>query len=392
MLTDQAWNIAKNLTASGYAQCVIASARGEDEQSLEVVENVPVHRFLPSRPRWKFFRRFHKPDADSGEIDLPGLEIFLRKKQFDLVHIMVPGKLCRTVAGIAEEKNIPWVVSCRSEFFKCVDAVSGTRRDNAHGRFMSNFKLYGESLQKASKVLCDDHQLRRYMAEKLGDRSVLYFPGAVAYERFSQPAKVDFRKFYQLPDGKNIILTVGHLSRDKNQKMLLDVLNILKHRSRNCHLVIIGWNHNDGYAEEIKRLTDEYKLNDSVTVIPGLPPEDERFRAAFQASALVLLPARYGVSASAVLEAWAAGVPVVVSPVGAGMELIDDNISGRFASPRDFRQWVKCCEELLDERNRGVLEKLRAAGLQQARKSRWEKRLDELKKIYDEVINYTEEI
>ena len=123
-----------------------------------------------------------------------------------------------------------------------------------------------------------------------------------------------------------------------------------------------------------------------VKIIPGLPPGDERFKAAYQAASLVLLPSRYEVSATAVLEAWAAGVPVVASPAGSGGEIITDKVNGRLASARYFQDWVKCCEELLDERNRSALEKMRSAARSEARKYRWQERLKELMDIYNEVI------
>ena len=124
-----------------------------------------------------------------------------------------------------------------------------------------------------------------------------------------------------------------------------------------------------------------------VTCIPGLPPGAERFRAAFQAASLVMLPSLSDVSGPAVLEAWASGVPVIASPMGSGGELIDDGISGKLVMPFEFQSWVNCCEELLNERNRAVLEKMRSSGMAKARTLRWENRLEELKKIYDGILN-----
>jgi glycosyltransferase involved in cell wall biosynthesis len=131
----------------------------------------------------------------------------------------------------------------------------------------------------------------------------------------------------------------------------------------------------------------ERNMSNAVTFIPGLPPGDECFRAAFQAASLVLLPSRYDVSASAVAEAWAAGVPVIASPVGGGGDLIEDGVNGKLANPGNFQDFVRSCEFLLDERNRRELEKMRSDGMVRARAMRWERKLEDLMEVYNQILN-----
>ena len=87
------------------------------------------------------------------------------------------------------------------------------------------------------------------------------------------------------------------------------------------------------------------------------------------------------------LEAWSAGVPVVASPAGSGGEIITDKVTGRLVPVRDFQEWVSCCEELLNDRNRKELEKMRSAARSEAKKYAWRERLNELLNIYKDVIN-----
>lgn len=383
-LTDQAWNIARLLTAGGKVQCSIASGRSSDEKSMEAVCNVPIYRFAPQLPRWKFLRRFHKIDPDFSNAELPGLEMFLRKKDFDLVHIMCGGHLCKRVSEILFERKIPYIVSCRSEDFKEQDAAN-VKFDESRGLFRKTFREYGDALHKAERVFCSDHTLRRLLAVDLGDRPLVRWLPGVALERFSRPSQVDFRQFYQIPSSRKIILSVGKICAGKNQKMLLETVAVLNNRQKNCHLVLIGWCESEAFLQEFQALIKERKLGHSVTLIPGLPPGDECFRAAFQAASLVLLPSRFEVSASAVLESWAASVPVIASPVGGG-ELIEDDVNGKVAHPYDFQSFVRGCEELLNENNRSSLEKMRSNGMMQARSLRWERRLEELMMIYNEVL------
>ena len=149
--------------------------------------------------------------------------------------------------------------------------------------------------------------------------------------------------------------------------------------------MIVGWSESDEFLNGFKALIKERRMEKVVTLIPGLPPGDECFRSAFQAASLVMLPSRFEVSATAILDAWSAGVPVIASPVGGG-ELIEDSVNGKVANPHDFQSFVSGCEMLLDEKNRGSLEKMRSNGMMTARSLRWERRLEDLMNIYNEVL------
>ncbi len=380
-VSDQAWNIARRLTADKQIQCVIAAGRNAHEAALEEVCSVPIRRFSP-KISW-LDKLSGKAPADllKNNAELPGLEIYLHKNNFDLVHIMCHGKLAAQAAAAARKKNVPYMQTLRSGDMECPGffARRGSNAAESAVKYLKEHRLW---LENASMIFCTDHRLRRWLAAGLGDRRLTYWQYGVGKEFFAADSKVDFRQEFQLPAATPLLLTVGEISESKNQKMLLEVANLLKVRGMNCKLVVIGWAENNKVMQDFQYAIARNKLEQSVVLIPGLPPGDERFRAAFHAASLVLLPAKYDVSASAVLEAWAAGVPVIASPAGSGGDLIVDKENGRIADPQDFRQWVKCCEELLSERQRSTNEKMRSAGRSKALELLWEKRIDELVEIY----------
>lgn len=382
---EQAWNIARNLTADGWAQCCILASRLADEPALELKNDVPIHRFTPERSRWGFLRKYWQDDFTDDDVAVPGMELFLQKNQFDLVHIMVGGRLCERLAAVLQERNIPYVVSCRSGEFRIFDAAQ-RGRSRSHSAFTHYLRSYHGALRNAGRVLCSDQRLRRMLAQRLGDRQVECWQMGVEPERFSRLSPLNFKEFYQIPASRHIVLTIGRIGESGNQKMLLETLSMLNSRNWNCQLVMIGWCSSARYMKSFMDLAVKCRMENYLTVIPGFPPGDERFAAAFQAASLVILPARYEVSGTAVLEAWSAGVPVIASPAGAAADLIEDNVSGRLVMMHDFQACVRCCEELLDERNRTRLEKMRSTALAQARNFRWKNCLDKLVGIYEDVM------
>ncbi len=392
---NQAWNLARTLNAGGRVQCEIAATRMPDEAALEMMGDIPVHRFLCAPERWHWRRRARGGEVSFDELESPALDIFLRKNRFDLFHSFATGALGGAVAKAAFETGTPLVVSCRSCDFRNQDvlrpAAGRSEATESGGELVG--ELFDEAvagnaraLAGAELLLCGDQRLARLLKSRLAKEHVRYFAPGVDFDYFNRPSPVDFRQFYQIPPQRPIILSVGGILQCKNQKLLLETAAILNSRGWNCQLVIVGPVLSPHYFREFEALRQERALADSVTVIPGLPPGDERFRAAYQVASLVLLPSQFDAVGSVVLEAWAAGAPVAVAPVGGGASLVEDGVNGRRAEPRHFQKWIACCEELLDERRRVEHEKMRAAGSARARELRWEARGAELAEIYLETV------
>jgi glycosyltransferase involved in cell wall biosynthesis len=65
----------------------------------------------------------------------------------------------------------------------------------------------------------------------------------------------------------------------------------------------------------------------------------------------LLVPSRwYEGAGKVVLEAYAAGVPVVASRIGALPEVVEEDLSGFLLPPEDPASWLAACKRLLDDR------------------------------------------
>ena len=89
----------------------------------------------------------------------------------------------------------------------------------------------------------------------------------------------------------------------------------------------------------------------------GYQPHPEHYLSAMD---LFVLTSRTEGMPLSVLEAWAAGLPVIASRVGGIPKLIDDDRTGLLFSPGDVDGLVKCFVRLLD--NPEVAKALGAAG------------------------------
>lgn len=387
------WHLSRELMARGTV-CTIAATREPAQCALEVVEGIEIHRFLCAPERWRWHRKVHGDEVSYDELESPALDVFLRKNRFDLIHCFAFGSLARDVYAAAAETGIPFIMHCRSCDYRSCDMAQPPRGGTAERRMLlADPKLFeeavainSEALAGADLVLAGDRNLTRGLSDWLENGRVEYFPPGVDYDYFNQPAKVDFRSFYQIPPQRAILLAVGGILSCKNQKALIETVMVLNNRGKNCHLVLLGAVLSRQYLRELEAIAAERAMGDRMTVIPGLPPGDERFRAAYQSAALVVQPSQYDVVGMTVLEAFAAGAVTCVARVGGGSDLVRDGENGFFGTPSCFPEWIARCERLLDPRNYAELEKIRVAAYKTAREFRWELRAADLLNIYQRIL------
>jgi glycosyltransferase involved in cell wall biosynthesis len=135
------------------------------------------------------------------------------------------------------------------------------------------------------------------------------------------------------------ILFLGRI----NWKKGLDVLVEAMEHVPEARLTIAG-NDEEGYERTVRRLVAAHGLESRVRLVGPVhgPAKDELLRTA----AVFVLPSRGENFSLAVLEAMAAGVPVVVSPEVGLAAVVRAEAAGRVV-PRDPRQLGACLAELL---------------------------------------------
>jgi phosphatidyl-myo-inositol dimannoside synthase len=172
-------------------------------------------------------------------------------------------------------------------------------------------------------------------------------PG-VQPERFQSSDVADASKRKFGLDGKRIILFVGRLARRKGVREFLQhaLGRIVKEIPDAC-LVVVGDNpaesltHRDDVIREIEAVISETGLPRHVLLLGGLPDED--VIGLYQACDVVVLPALHSNSdvegfGIVLVEAAAAGKPVVATRVGGIPDAVEDGKTGLLIEPGDYER------------------------------------------------------
>ena len=164
------------------------------------------------------------------------------------------------------------------------------------------------------------------------------------------------------------LLCVARIDRQKNQMMIVEVL--AKHPEMTARLV--GPVTQQDYRDELERRAVELGVADRVTFVGALKPGSRELIGEYAKADVFVLPSRHEPFGIVVLEAWAAGLPVVASDVGGLGKLC--------AAHPDAALVFKCGDDVgfgraLDEMSsriaRGEAKKMSDEGLKAARQYDW---------------------
>lgn len=155
-----------------------------------------------------------------------------------------------------------------------------------------------------------------------------------------------FRAQYGIPPGASLIGIVGRLVPIKNHDLFLAMAGRVRQARPDAHFVIIG----DGERrDEIESLVDSLNLRAAVTFTGWV----QDLRPAYSAMDILVISSRNEGTPVSILEALAAGVPVVSTAVGGVPDLLRGGEWGRLVSPDDPEALAAAVLVSLDEPENG---------------------------------------
>ncbi len=174
--------------------------------------------------------------------------------------------------------------------------------------------------------------------------NIRVIPNGVDLNRFVSHDRLLLRAKNGLPEKAKLILYVGSLIERKGVKYLIEAMGEVLQQNSNPVLAIIG----DGQERAmLEKIACQQGLGSSGVFVGSVPPRDipEWLRCAD----LLVLPSLYEGRPNVVLEALAAGLPVVATDIPGTSEIVAHGENGLLVPPRDSRALAKAISELLND-------------------------------------------
>lgn len=193
------------------------------------------------------------------------------------------------------------------------------------------------------KNVCVSRGVATFMEQTVGldPRKTVVIPNAVDGARFEQVTPADLTPF-GIPAGSPVLITIGRLEHQKGVDMLLAAVPEITSRFPDVQFLIVGDGPDRSVLEQQAR-----RLN--VTGRVHFLGRRDDVPALLAASTALVLPSRWEGMPNVVLEAMAAGKPIVASEVEGTAELVSSGINGWLVAPEQPQLLAEAIGGLLSD-------------------------------------------
>jgi len=375
------WNIAKQQKAQGLTPEILCTA-ALDKAGTEVIDGITIRRF-PC-----FYPYFPMPEKDRLALDKKGGNPFspelmkaLQKGKFDIFHIHAGGRLANYTLRLAKKISVPSLMSlhggsCAIPQQEMELMLKPLKHKFSYGGIVDRLCRMRKTPESQADVLL---ALSREEVEKLKKRypekQVELFPNGILHREL--PEAGVFRKKYNIPDDKKLLLCISRIDYQKNQKILLELLK----KYDDTHLLLIGPVTAQWYLDEILTEAENADTKKRLTIIPGLPPDSIELLKALKTAYCFILPSRHEPFGIAALEALDAGLPLIASAVGGLRDFLFDGENALLFEDNNVDSLLKAYNRLDSLR-----EQIIAGGRVTAAEYNWQSISAKLTDIYRRIL------
>ena len=229
-------------------------------------------------------------------------------KDFDLIHITSTFLFASTLgAYYAKKNNVPYIISPRGNLMK-----EPLNQKSALKKIFYIGLIEEKNLQNASAIhFTVPKEKKEYKEQGFSYNNSIMIPNGIDPETFKEAEPGLFRKKFNIPEDKKIVLFLSRLAWKKGLDTLIPAFKKVSEQNPNSILVIAG--KENKYKKKILKMiaSNNLKLDKDVIFTGMITGEDKT--AAFQDSDVFVLSSYSENFGMAVAEAMNFGLPVVIT-------------------------------------------------------------------------------
>lgn len=323
------------LRAGGVASVVFAPriAAGTDADPLTAAGCV-IRRYRACVPVWGLApeqrRQLVAVGGNLMSFDL--IRLLWREPDLAVVHAHTLGRIGAIGRMVAARRGLPFVFTTHGGVYDLPEMVR--RSLHAPVRGWEWGKLCGLLLRtrrliaSADAIITCNPREAELMRERHPRQRVMVQPHGVPAASLAEDHRADARAAFPEIREREVLLVVARIDPVKNQSWLIEQLPDLVRRHPRLLLVLAGAATDEIYAAALLRRLGELGLERHVLLAGGLPPGDPRLVGLLQEARAVVLPSQAETFGLVILEAWAAGTPVISSRTSGANSLIEAGRTG----------------------------------------------------------------
>jgi len=249
------------------------------------------------------------------------------------------------------------------------------------------------ALQRADAITSISQSIRKDILESGGEKDRIYdVPNGVNISTFCNP-RDNIRKIMNLPSDSRVVLAVGRNHIKKGYTDLIKAMELVSKKCSNTKCIIIGRD-----TGSLMPLIQKLKVQDTVMLADQIPKENdgkELYLSKIPHPNLVSCYASSDVFVSSsliegfalvVVEAMAAGLPVVATDIAGNRDVVVDGINGFLVSPQKPDKLAEKILYLLKNNEKRV--NMAKQSTELAKRYDWKVVVEEYIEVYKRILKY----
>lgn len=319
-------NTIKKMTAAAAAagkDLIVVTSRG----SL-TSEGLPIENFKP-------IGEFELPEYELQKLSFPPILQMLdyvQREGFSEIIISTPGPIGLTGLLAAKMLNLETSGIYHTDFPQYIRILTEDRfLESLAWKYMHWF--YGQM----DTLFVNSNQYRQSWIDRGIDATKIKILPRGLDTKFFTPARAETNFWRQFGcNGKGVrLLYVGRISKEKDLDVLVQAFRILRDENAPVQLSVVG---HGPYSETLAAQLPEACFTGYLT--------GEALAHAYASADVFVFPSTTDTFGNVILEAQAAGLPVIVSDEGGPKELVTDGINGLITKARDADDFARAIRSL----------------------------------------------
>jgi 1,2-diacylglycerol 3-alpha-glucosyltransferase len=299
----------------------------------------------------------------------------LEEIPLDIVHTHTPFLLGTAAAGQARRRGVPLVFTHHTLYEKYVHYATWVPSGLSRGMVRSYVTWYANH---AACTIAPSRAAVAYLRERGVTARIEVVPtGTIDLAQFEQLAPASVRPAFGIGAERPLLVTASRLGKEKSIDLLLEAFARIPERYGARLLIVGGGSEMDNLRSAAARLDIAGR-----TIFAGLQPH-RRALECIAAGDVFVFASQTETQGLAVIEAMAAGVPVVAVDAGGVADAVADGATGFLTAPSDDAL-ASGIQALLDDPP--LRRRFGEAGRAAARKFSLEHVTDEIVGVYDSLL------
>jgi alpha-maltose-1-phosphate synthase len=293
-----------------------------------------VRRFRACMPVWGVSpaRKAQMISVGGNLVSFDLIGTLWRERDIDVVHSHAQGRLGAIARVVARARRLPFVLSIHGGLYDLPAAVMAQLCPPPAGldwgRPLGMMLRARQLMDQADAIITLNPREAALIRKRHPGRRVVVEPHGVPTELFACESRAAaMQAFPELRD-RSVLLVLGRIDPIKNQDWLVAEAAELARRHPRAILVFVGASTDREYTNAIESRIDRDGLHGRVLMAGCLPFGDPRLIGLLQAARAVVLPSRSETFGLVIVEAWAAGTPVISSRTSGAVALVEDGVNG----------------------------------------------------------------